>query len=142
MAGVSAMSAKEAAGVLGVSEKTARRWVLSGRLRADKHGRSFRIPREAIAAIAGQADSPSPDTGQAGLVALVDRLTAENSRPQQDRFELAGRLGFHQARVQQLEETVKALSAPTASNGPEFAQEPTAPAGSTGRAPRPWWRFW
>lgn len=69
-----------------------------------------------------------------GLVTLVDKLTQQN-------LELAGRVGFYQARVQQLEETVRALSAPAAPNEAPAAQEPMV-AVETMPTPRPWWRFW
>jgi hypothetical protein len=63
------------------------------------------------------------------LVALVERLHREN-------VELAGRLGFYQARVQELEGRVKLLteSAPAPAETPAEAS-PAPPQ-------RPWWRFW
>lgn len=61
---------EQAAERLGVSAKTVRRWCASGRLRAERHGRSWRIDR------AGLPD-PRPATpeghGLAALVALAGR---------------------------------------------------------------------
>jgi excisionase family DNA binding protein len=49
------LSAREAAALLGVSERTVRRWLVSGQLRADKRGGIFRIPRTAVGGHNGQA---------------------------------------------------------------------------------------
>src|SRR3954464_8565693 len=37
------LSAREAAALCGVDERTVRRWIASGRLRADKRGGTFRV---------------------------------------------------------------------------------------------------
>jgi excisionase family DNA binding protein len=67
------LSAEEAAQVCGVSPKTVRRWVKSGRLEAVKRGRSFRIERSAFGPFMGQDSAhtnhrngtvDTPDTGQ------------------------------------------------------------------------------
>lgn len=42
------LSLSEAADVLGISERTAYRWIKSGKLRAYKPGRDYRIPESAI----------------------------------------------------------------------------------------------
>jgi excisionase family DNA binding protein len=42
------LSAREAADYCGVSEKTVRNWLRAGRLKAEKLGRAFRIPREQL----------------------------------------------------------------------------------------------
>jgi excisionase family DNA binding protein len=47
---------EQAAPLLGKTPKTVRRWAASGRLRATRHGRSWRIDRAALPAAA--ADSP------------------------------------------------------------------------------------
>ncbi len=82
---------------------------------------------------------------------LADQLAAERSRSaalERERFELAGRLGFYQARIQELERRVLELEAPKEAPA-EMANHPTPPgnvvkAGSGyERLPRrPWWRFW
>ena len=41
-------SLSEVAGLMGVSERTVRRWIKSGKLRAYKPGRDYRIPESAI----------------------------------------------------------------------------------------------
>jgi hypothetical protein len=64
-----------------------------------------------------------PTQDLAALVALVRDLTERNTQ-------LAGQVGFWQARAQGAEERVKQLEAPVA---PEPAPEP--------EAPRPWWTW-
>lgn len=144
-----------------MSEKTVRRWVASGRLTADKRGRSFRIRASDLAAVAGHDDgrtadsrngsasgpvlsangaAPIPDRPHpdgAHWAALVDKLTQQN-------LEMAGRLGYLQAELAQAREQIKALQAP---------KEPIAPPPPVGAIfrplpaepeppRRPWWRFW
>jgi excisionase family DNA binding protein len=42
------LSLTEVAGLMGVSERTVRRWIKSGKLRAYKPGRDYRIPESAV----------------------------------------------------------------------------------------------
>lgn len=42
------LSLSEVAGLMGVSERTVRRWIHSGKLRAYKPGRDYRIPESAV----------------------------------------------------------------------------------------------
>src|SRR5918998_6249081 len=42
------LSLAEVAGLMGVSERTVRRWIKSGKLRAYKPGRDYRIPESAL----------------------------------------------------------------------------------------------
>jgi excisionase family DNA binding protein len=42
------LSLSEVAGLMGVSERTVRRWIKSGKLRAYKPGRDYRIPESAV----------------------------------------------------------------------------------------------
>jgi hypothetical protein len=71
----------------------------------------------------------------AGLLHLVDRLQREN-------LELAGRLGFLQAELQQRDETIRALQAPR--EEPENAVSVTVVSADQVDAPPPrrpsWWR--
>jgi hypothetical protein len=79
------------------------------------------------------------------LVAARDAALAERDARiaslEQDRFELAGRLGYFQAQLEQAQATIKTLEAPKepepAPAAPRWPEEPT-PADP----PRPWWRFW
>ncbi len=95
------VSANEAAHHFGLSEKTVRRWIAAGKLKADKSGRSYRVVLSEVAALVSPDTAhdrgPSADTVQTAdtdsaspiadsrfamsgileLVALVDRLQAE-----------------------------------------------------------------
>jgi excisionase family DNA binding protein len=149
------LSARDAAARCGVSERTVRRWIVKGRLPADRDGREFRIACEALAPFLGHAadngqgaaaesdmSAASPQQGAAlsadvaaGLLHLVDRLQREN-------LELAGRLGFLQAELQQRDETIRALQAPR--EEPENAVSVTVVSADQVDAPPPrlpsWWR--
>jgi excisionase family DNA binding protein len=162
------VSANRGAEVLGLSEKTIRRWIKAGKLKAERHGRDYRIDLGELLAIGGQegrtvADSghaepgasappksgsarmaDSPQTGLAELVALVRDLQSELMR----RTEAAA---MWQARAEvlalQLEDARArlALSAPT--NAPEShtaanltAQGPEPTGGPLGPDGRSWWR--
>jgi excisionase family DNA binding protein len=96
------VSANEAVHRFDLSEKTVRRWIASGKLKADKRGRSYRVDVSEVAALTGHntthdrgpsadtvqkadtgsapntADSTSEMSGITALVALVDRLQIEN----------------------------------------------------------------
>jgi excisionase family DNA binding protein len=62
------LSLSEVAGLMGVSERTVRRWIKSGKLRAYKPGRDYRIPESAVRELVekgevspkGLAPSPEP----------------------------------------------------------------------------------
>jgi excisionase family DNA binding protein len=111
----------EAAAQLGVSTDTVRRRIQRGDLSArqldTKFGPAWRVLLGSAPVPAnGLHGNPSPLTdGLHGgttvgrsvveLVALVDKL-------QQQNLELAGRLGFLQAELQQRDEQLKALQAP------------------------------
>ena len=75
---------------------------------------------------------PSPATPDALIqaLALADRLSREN-------VELAGRCGFLQAKVQDLEQEIRLLKAPEARD--EIHLDGLQPQG---RVARPWWKFW
>jgi excisionase family DNA binding protein len=148
----------EAAARLGLSVTTVRRRIKQKKLRATlvagDHGPEYRVQVEPgqVATVAsehgrddGQDDQPSLRIDQpavSSLVALVDRLTTENSRLQDERAELFGRLGYFQAQLEQAQATIKALEAPKEPEPtpvtPCWPEEP-APADPS---PRPWWRFW
>jgi excisionase family DNA binding protein len=153
------LSARRAAALCGVSEKTVRRWIASGKLPAEKVDGLFRVDADTLRRLQAQgnghaappphhpADSAAdsrtdraagPDMSApqaaapaaaeaAHLAALVAQLHREN-------VELAGRLGFYQARNAELEERVKLLTA-----GAPAEASPT-PTQAAQRRPR--WRFW
>lgn len=88
---VERLSARAAAELCGVDERTVRRWSKSGQLAADKQGGRFLIPRSALEPFlrhsngherTAAAERTLPDTDAAAgvlkLVRLVDRLQREN----------------------------------------------------------------
>jgi excisionase family DNA binding protein len=150
----------QAAARLGLSVTTVRRRIRQKQLGATlingDHGPEYRVHLEPgqPTALIGEGDRPrdqaehaslSSDQGSvARLVALVDKLTTENARLQDERAELFGRLGFYQAELGHARQTIKALQAP---------KEPIAappPAGAIFRPlpeepeprRRPWWKLW
>jgi len=157
-----------AARLVGVHERTIRRWIAAGSL-ADSPGRSgghrARLVDveavHALAAVRPEPDTdghgsrtdpdrppPEPDTSAADFLAVIERQ-------QQVIMELSGRLGFYQARVQTLETEVRLLAAPMSPIGEpppnqvpgEVAQDttptPSAPDSGAQVRLRPWWaKLW
>jgi excisionase family DNA binding protein len=123
------VSANEAAHRFGLSEKTVRRWIAAGKLKADKRGRAYRVALSEVAALSGHDTAhdrgQKPDSGQTAdidsapptadstsamsaipeLVALVAQLHDEVRR-------YAEAAAVWQARAMLLEDRVKALQAP------------------------------
>jgi excisionase family DNA binding protein len=132
------MSARQAAAHCGLSEKTVRRWIASGRLNADKVGRDFQVDLEQLAALYGQDRGQDADTGHdadkfvkpAGeasgfaaptfadsaafveLVRLVDRLQRENRSLAETSTSWQLRAELLAGELQQRDEQLKALQAP------------------------------
>jgi excisionase family DNA binding protein len=142
------LSAKEAAVAAGVSERTVRRWLASGHLKAAKRGRSFAISPEALAAISGHDtghDGQPADNGQrpgrtaddSGHAPGVAELAALVREQQRTIIELSGQVGYFQARIQQLQAALEAPKVEQTTPGPSAAVE----AATEPRA-RPWWRRW
>src|SRR5215210_623707 len=50
------LSLSEVAGSMGVSERTVRRWIKSGKLRAYKPGRDYRIPESALRTLVEESE--------------------------------------------------------------------------------------
>jgi len=157
------LSARQAANVCGVSERTIRNWVRAGKLSAAKSAGTFRIDRDQLDQVLAEsartsataernganfADFPqTPSAEQSApalveLVHLVDRLQRENR-------DLAGLVGSLQQRLVFAEDRVRMLEAPRPES-PERplerdsehdVDEPTQTSAAA-RHGRPWWRFW
>jgi excisionase family DNA binding protein len=56
------LTLSEVAGTMGVSERTVRRWIKSGKLRAYKPGRDYRIPESAVRTLVEESEI-SPKAG-------------------------------------------------------------------------------
>jgi excisionase family DNA binding protein len=158
------LSARAAAERCGVSERTLRRWIASGRLPAKKDGGSFRVAAVDLemltehrnshaAAQSGQAAAPVNGAAANGAASAADMpqrdaaiqtLIAEVRRLNDERAELYGRLGYMQAQLAAKDEQIKALQAPKEPITPPppagviFKPLPTEPDPPR----RPWWRFW
>ncbi len=138
------LTVPEAAKVTGVSERTMRRWAMSGQVRTIGRGHARRIVAGSLserAATNGQdAGHPSGQvsatsaTETAGAVE-ADRL-ADLVRELTGRVaELSATAAMWQARAQVLDERVRALEAPR----PEPAPEAFKSAAVADLSP-PWWR--
>ncbi len=135
-----AMTPAEAAARLGISERTVQRRLKQGTLKGYKvksgRGEVWRVMPDAVAptpdAMTPQDDvvtteAAAPDVPEVlELVRLVDRL-------QRDNQQLAGQLGFTQAKLQEAEHTIALLMAPT--DEPQPAE--VTPADPPRRS---WWR--
>ena len=90
----------------------------------------------------GAQSSNGPEEVRFALTRCHDLI----EKQQQQLIELAGRVGFYQARIQELERRVLELEAPKEAPA-EMSNHPTlrenvAGAGSERPPRRPWWRFW
>ena len=149
------MSVQEAADYLGINEKTVRRRIQMGEIAAVKvarrQGYTWRVypnglPADApVEAIQGpfvqvdthpaHMDSPSRDVDSppvqvdlSEMVHLVARLSQENQQ-------LAGQLGFTQAKLQDAQEEVQQLRLLMAPKDEPAPEPPAQPE-------RPWWKRW
>lgn len=165
------LSAREAADYCGVSERAVRKWLEQGKLSAFKRGRTFCIAvadlvpfqrnLERNVATSPQAGALSADRtsvdqversdGSADLVELV-RLVRDQ---QHTITELAGRVGFLQAELQQRDAQLRALQGSCGSSPVSTLAlgETTVAVGDVAMASsvlsphisvsqRSWWRFW
>ncbi len=151
------LTTAEAAALAGVSDRTIRNWIREGRLPAERTEEGRRVRRsdllallhERVQAVAGQlplaeaatetvaaatAAETLPETATALLAklsAMLEQAAAERSereRLHRENLELAGRIGFLQAKLQEAEQRVFLLQAPAE----------TATAAET--SARPWWK--
>ena len=138
------LSVTEAAVLLGVSERTVWRRIKAGKLPTVETADGVRVRRPGTDRQVTDTVSVTNDTSTdsdrhttdspsgpevLALVQLVDRLQRENQQ-------LAGQLGFVQAKLQDAEEQIRLLMAPQ-------DERPAVPAPQDAPAPRrPWWKRW
>jgi len=154
------LSVREAAELLGVSEKTVRRRITAGKLAAFKvqttQGFEWRVQPDNAAVQDARQDPVQPDThtvqehrqmdvqgdspedmAMLKALELADRLQQANVQLAHENVQLAGQLGFLQAKLQQaqqqLEEAQTQIHLLTTEKEPETT-EPT-PAEK-----QPWWK--
>ena len=145
------LSVAEAAEHFNVSEKTIRRWIKSGTIKGvpmkTPQGYEWRIHPNSDSVQADVQIDNHVDSGDGNLddqmdnqvvmaaLALAEQVRTDKQqlwedyqKLQRENMEMAGRLGFYQAKLQDLEDQVLALSA-----GPTPTHE----------SPRaPWWKRW
>ena len=139
------LSAREAADYCGVSEKTIRNWIASGRLSAERSACAFRIAQEDLATLRrGTPRTPQEERGEdsasadrsaevraegprtesaAGIAELVALLREREAKIDDLSTQLVGyaeSAAMWQARARVLDERVRMLEAPK----PEPAPEP------------------
>jgi hypothetical protein len=125
---------------LGCSVDTLRRRLKRGELEArqipTRHGPAWQVRlgdmQGVVPTVGGMPTQPADSPGTVELVQLVGRLQQENR-------DLAGQVGFLQARLGMLEEQL-ALEAPREQPAPPELQ--AEPETVSGPAPAPWWRRW
>jgi len=146
------VSANEAARRFGLSEKTVRRWIIAGKLKADKRGRAYRVSLSDVAAINGQAkpdtSGPSADSGHIAdihsapstadslsamsgipeLVSLVERLHGEVRQYAETAATWQARAEVLAHQLTDAREMIRALEAPKETLAPEPVPSPEPPA--------------
>jgi excisionase family DNA binding protein len=153
------LTISEAAKRAGVSVRTMRRWASGGQVTATGSGHDRRVlasslPESAVTpsgrvphrrTLADTVEDMTADmtvtsvedvrvTVEADrLAALVRELTAENR-------DLAGQVGYLQARVQMHEDTIRALQAPAAPQSPPDASGTPEPPAVATESIAPWWK--
>jgi excisionase family DNA binding protein len=75
-------SLSEVAGLMGVSERTVRRWIKSGRLKAYKPGRDYRIPESGLRAFIEESEISPKVPAPLSLQPSFNDVLAEERRPE------------------------------------------------------------
>jgi excisionase family DNA binding protein len=74
------LSLSEVAGLMGVSERTVRRWIKSGKLRAYKPGRDYRIPESAFQKFVAESEISPKERGRSLLEPSLNDVLEEERR--------------------------------------------------------------
>ncbi len=134
------LTLREAASLADVSVRSIRNWINEGKIPVVLQLDGKKVRREELRSFLetrhssppALKETPSPQVhGVPGLERLVELLAAEREKSErlsQQNFELAGRLGFYQAKLQEAEKQILLLSAPTQVE--EAASSPSLP----------WWK--
>jgi hypothetical protein len=123
------LSVQQAAARCGVAERTVRRWITSGRLQSDTGPRGALIApgnlepflrrvghvhEKVRTATAAETDSPDAVPGGPDATSDMSEALRLIEKLQQQNMELAGRVGYYQAQLDQARDTIKMLEAPRA----------------------------
>lgn len=74
------LSLSEVAGLMGVSERTVRRWIKAGKLRAFKPGRDYRIPESAVRTFVEESEISPKAGSRSSLELSFNDVLAEGRR--------------------------------------------------------------
>lgn len=133
------MTAAQAAAVTGHSERTIRRWIKTGRLRADKTADGYRIAEADLAAVTGHTNGHRPGGPVTGAVTGQAPGPVTGHPPGHDRAEdTAALVGLVRDLQAQLLQTT-AAAAMWQERARHLEQQLALPAPAPAR---PWWRFW
>ncbi len=149
---------KTAAQRLGITQEGVRKRIQRGLLKAEKIDNRWLVAlpaqleevqdrlESALYMVGEQLEEGSSLHGT-GLERVVQSFLEKLERAHRENLELAGRVGFLQARLQDAEREIQMLRAPAQPPEPEMANHPTpsengANSGSQKASPRPWWQFW
>jgi excisionase family DNA binding protein len=163
------VSAAEAARLCGLSEKTVRRWIKAGKLRADRQAGAYSVDLAEVSALAGQvpahgADTSSPTSADMGTDRGADTVEEDARLPEEPGTDilraeamatytrsilepLVSALERSETRVAELERENGHLTAENAtlraSQAARDAQEQASMPPATSEAPAPLWtRGW
>jgi excisionase family DNA binding protein len=74
------LSLSDVAGLMGVSERTVRRWIKAGKLRAFKPGRDYRIPESAVRTFVEESEISPKAGSRSSLEPSFNDVLAEERR--------------------------------------------------------------
>ena len=154
---------KTAAQRLGITQEGVRKRIQRGLLKAEKIDNRWLVALpaqleevqdrlESALYMVGEQLEEGSNLHGTGLERVVQSFLEKLERAHRENLELAGRVGFLQAKLQDAEEEIRMLKAPVEaedraagtsnhSNHPA-PSENGADSGAQKVSPRPWWQFW
>ncbi len=149
---------KTAAQRLGITQEGVRKRIQRGLLKAEKVDNRWLVAlptqveevqdklESALYMVGAQLEEGSNLHGTE-LERVVQTFLEKLERAHRENLELAGRVGFLQAKLQDAEEEIRMLRAPAQPPEPEMANHPTpredrSDSASQKVSSRPWWQFW
>ena len=149
---------KNAAQRLGITQEGVRKRIQRGLLKAEKIDNRWLVALptqleevqdrlENALYTVGELLEEGSNLHGTGLERVVQSFLEKLERAHRENLELAGRVGFLQAKLQDAEEEIRMLRAPAQPPVPEPANHPPpsengAEPGAQQVSPRPWWQFW
>ena len=149
---------KAAAQRLGITQEGVRKRIQRGLLKAEKIDNRWLVALpaqleevqdrlESALYMVGEQLEEGSNLHGTGLERVVQSFLEKLERAHRENLELAGRVGFLQAKLQDAEEEIRMLRAPAQPPVPEPANHPPpsengADSGSQKVSSRAWWQFW